>query len=276
VTWRSNPQEEIVHIIKSKYGLLIAAIIVAILIILLYLFRPLSINVIENDSHFNGYIVKDGFVYMYCTVAIVNNSSENTEFYLVGDFTDDNTRGLVKEKYIKGKEYKITYAMYDELSGETTSESELISSNNYLKLNANSKRIFNVVFIGEFNGNDTKANRDLPNLSIELMLSSNNKIDIPEDFSVDDYYYYIENFPSDKIVGKIENIQQAQEQAENVWFEIYGSSINKLNKPYIVSYDSLSDAWLISGNLPKNYVGGVPHIIIQKADGKVLAVWHDK
>jgi len=43
-----------------------------------------------------------------------------------------------------------------------------------------------------------------------------------------------------------------------------------------VLFDEESETWLVHGTLPKNTIGGVPYILIQKSDGKVLAVWHTK
>lgn len=94
-------------------------------------------------------------------------------------------------------------------------------------------------------------------------------------FKLKDYSYYIENFPSDKVLGSINSAQTAKENAEVIWVEIYGES-TKEKKPYEVSFDDENQVWFVQGTLPKNWDGGVPHILIQKADGTVLAVWHDK
>ena len=96
------------------------------------------------------------------------------------------------------------------------------------------------------------------------------------EFSSSEYNYYIINFPSDKILGTVDNQEMAKEKAEAVWIEMYGEEIKKEKKPYIVYFDLNSGVWLVTGSLPKNMDGGVPYILIQKLDGKVLAVWHDK
>lgn len=96
------------------------------------------------------------------------------------------------------------------------------------------------------------------------------------EFSLSEYNNYIKNFPSDKFLGPIGNQKIAKEKAEFIWVEIYGEQIKKEKKPYIVLFDSNSGVWLVTGSLPKNMDGGVPYILIQQSDGKVLAVWHDK
>jgi len=94
-------------------------------------------------------------------------------------------------------------------------------------------------------------------------------------FSLTDYSDFIERFPSEIVLGSIDSAQLAREKAETVWIDIYGESV-KDRKPYHVDFDDESQVWLVQGSLPKHRDGGVPHILIQRSDGKVLAVWHTK
>lgn len=94
-------------------------------------------------------------------------------------------------------------------------------------------------------------------------------------FELSDYQYYIDNFPSERILGKINNSKDAAKKAENVWIELYGEDI-KNEKPYQIFYNSQNDVWLIQGSLPPNTLGGVANILIEGSTGKTLAVWHDK
>lgn len=94
-------------------------------------------------------------------------------------------------------------------------------------------------------------------------------------FKLTDYSYFIENFPSDKVLGSVDSARLAKENAEAIWIETYGESI-KETKSYIVSFDYENKVWLVQGTLQKNLKGGVPCVLIQKEDGKVLAVWHSK
>ena len=94
-------------------------------------------------------------------------------------------------------------------------------------------------------------------------------------FRLTDYSDFIAEFPSEKVLGAIDSLQKAKEEAEIIWLEVYGDSVKDM-KPYIVSYDGESQVWLVQGTLKKNQDGGVPCILIQKSDGKVLAVWHGK
>jgi len=63
--------------------------------------------------------------------------------------------------------------------------------------------------------------------------------------------------------------------AEEILLPIYGKDIND-KKPFEATYDEEFKVWIVSGTLGKNFIGGVPNVIIQKSDGKVLAVWHTK
>ena len=97
----------------------------------------------------------------------------------------------------------------------------------------------------------------------------------PETFSVNDYQYFIDNFPSEINVGTVEDSNDAKKKAETVWTETYGKKVKK-NKPYIVLFDSENGVWLVSGSLPSNMMGGVPCILLRRSDGQVLALWHEK
>jgi len=68
----------------------------------------------------------------------------------------------------------------------------------------------------------------------------------------------------------------AKEVAKSILIPIYGKKDIKEQMPFEVIYDSEYDAWVISGTLKSNMIGGVATIIIQKSDGKVLAVSHSR
>lgn len=86
--------------------------------------------------------------------------------------------------------------------------------------------------------------------------------------------YEVEN----NIISKYDMIsdkETAIKVAENILLSIYGDEIND-KKTFEATYDEEFKSWVVSGTLGKNFIGGVPNIIIQKNDGKVLAVWHTK
>ncbi|MEL7570680.1 MAG: NTF2 fold immunity protein [Eubacteriaceae bacterium] len=95
------------------------------------------------------------------------------------------------------------------------------------------------------------------------------------EFTLSDYQYFLDNYPSDKSVKEIDNADEAKIQAEKLWIEIFEKKEIKWEKPYNVSYDPSNKVWLVYGSLPKNYLGGVAYILIQQ-NGKVLAIWHEK
>lgn len=109
---------------------------------------------------------------------------------------------------------------------------------------------------------------------ILVFIKYNNSLKI-EEFHLSEYIKYMQDSPSDIILGEISSSKIARLKAEEVWMEIYGEKV-KSKKPYKVSFDSENQVWLVKGRLPKNMLGGVPYILIRKSDGKVLAVWHDR
>lgn len=95
------------------------------------------------------------------------------------------------------------------------------------------------------------------------------------EFSLDEYQSCVEKFSSQIVVGAVETEKEAIKIAEKIWTNTYGESV-RFKKPYKVFYDADSDVWLVQGSLPFYMSGGIPHILIEKSKGKVLAVWHDK
>ncbi|MBS5843989.1 MAG: hypothetical protein KIC77_11005 [Clostridiales bacterium] len=98
-------------------------------------------------------------------------------------------------------------------------------------------------------------------------------------FNFVEYSNYIIDFPSNIVLGPVNNAESAKDKAQSVWLQLYGESI-KDEKPYQVFFDESNEMWLVTGSMPKclfdTTKGGVANIIIRKSDGKVLAVWHDK
>ena len=94
-------------------------------------------------------------------------------------------------------------------------------------------------------------------------------------FSVSEYQYYIDNFSAEKDFGVIADTKDLLKKAERVWIEKYGKRV-KSQKPYQVLYDEKNGIWLVRGTLHADRMGGVAHVLVDSATGKVLAVWHDK
>lgn len=76
-------------------------------------------------------------------------------------------------------------------------------------------------------------------------------------------------------INLVNNEDSAIRMAEVVLVPIYGESVDS-KKPFKAKYDCEYEVWVVSGTLGKKFLGGVPNVIIQKSDGKVLAVWHSK
>ena len=110
-----------------------------------------------------------------------------------------------------------------------------------------------------------------------VLLFNSNKQTIVGEFDVAKYQWEIENFPSEKNVGQVNNVNTAIEKAKELWIEKY-STVN--GQPYDpikgreieVFFDNNNDCWLIKTTLPPNTKGSVPCAIIRK-NGMVIAVW---
>lgn len=74
--------------------------------------------------------------------------------------------------------------------------------------------------------------------------------------------------------GFVPDKETAEKIALAVWLPIYGRNIYN-EAPYRVKLLE-NEIWLVKGTLPKGTLGGVAIIKIQKKDGKILMVAHEK
>jgi hypothetical protein len=74
--------------------------------------------------------------------------------------------------------------------------------------------------------------------------------------------------------GYVPDSTTAVQLAQIFFVRIYGKKVLK-KKPFV---STLKDGkiWMVDGTLEKGMDGGVPHIEIQKSDGKILALYHGK
>jgi len=113
---------------------------------------------------------------------------------------------------------------------------------------------------------------------------SNNK---PKVFSIDEYNqtieefsscnsydWLIEGFSSDTAVGEINTALDAKQAAFDIWQKAWGNSVI-WSMPYHVYFDEQNKVWMVTGSWIF-FIPGGPHILIQKDDGKILSVWHEK
>lgn len=74
--------------------------------------------------------------------------------------------------------------------------------------------------------------------------------------------------------GYVPNAATAIKIAEAVLPNIYGEQVNE-KKPFKATLVDES-IWVINGTLPSDMDGGVPHIEIQKSDGRIIKIIHGK
>ena len=89
--------------------------------------------------------------------------------------------------------------------------------------------------------------------------------------SLSSYQYAINTFPSDLTVDPISDYKDAAKKGKQLWQQEWGELADDyLNRDTEVLYVSGKDAWMVTGTLPKDFVGMVPISII-KSDGTVLS-----
>lgn len=91
---------------------------------------------------------------------------------------------------------------------------------------------------------------------------------------LNEYKNEIEQFSSALVYENINDKFMAESVALDIWVDIYGESIYR-SRPFVVELDECHKIYLVKGTLNKDFLGGVPYLLIQQ-DGKVLAVWHTK
>lgn len=96
-------------------------------------------------------------------------------------------------------------------------------------------------------------------------------------FCLDDYSEFL-NAPvsySEPHLGKINNASEARSVAKKVFKEVYAEYFMAATFPYIVSYDSQNDIWLVQAGKCFIPEWGA-HIVINASDGKILGLWNYK
>lgn len=74
--------------------------------------------------------------------------------------------------------------------------------------------------------------------------------------------------------GYVPDSATAVQMAQIIFVRIYGEEVLK-KKPFIATLKGGS-IWVVNGSIEEGMDGGVPHIEIQKSDGKILKVIHGK
>ena len=94
-------------------------------------------------------------------------------------------------------------------------------------------------------------------------------------FSVEYFRQETEFSSLEEYVGAVTDAATARKQAVKIWNKLYGSWHIRGEMPYQVYYDAQSEVWHVCGTLKEGLVGGTAHILIEKEDGRIIAVWHE-
>lgn len=96
-------------------------------------------------------------------------------------------------------------------------------------------------------------------------------------FSLEDYSEFT-NAPTwyqESHLGKIDTASEARKAAVKVFRDVYADDFLAQTFPYVVSYDSENDVWLVQAGkyfIPERGA----HIIIDASDGEILGLWNYK
>ncbi len=83
----------------------------------------------------------------------------------------------------------------------------------------------------------------------------------------------LEYYPKE---GFVPDAKTAVKIAEVILNSIYGEKTINAEKPLVAKLNKDSTIWTVSGSLPKNSLGGVATIQIQKSDCKIIFLEHGK
>lgn len=124
---------------------IVVFICIACMALSLFSCQSSYIKLDKEDSFFSDFKVEDDKVYIYCTLFIENQSDIEKNVVLKASLDNDAKNGLLKEAVIDG--YSVD------------------RSTKTFKLKAGENQI-DVVFIGDYAGNEEKIDRLLPDIEI--------------------------------------------------------------------------------------------------------------
>ena len=108
-----------------------------------------NISVDEENSWFSDYKVEDDKVYINCHIILKNTYDLEKTVNLSARLPEDAANGLLKHEIIKAFNEDGTQAIF--------------------VLPPNASKSFDVVFVGEFAGNNQKHDRLLPEILIDIV-----------------------------------------------------------------------------------------------------------
>ncbi|HBL84644.1 MAG: hypothetical protein A2Y17_10950 [Clostridiales bacterium GWF2_38_85] len=130
----------------------IPLLILATVVILLFFINntdPLEVSINRDDSFFWDFDIVDNQVQIQCFVTLINNTDTDKTVTITGHFPDDVENGLLKEADLTA---------VDE-NGETAK----------FVVSADSEQPFEVIFIGQCGGGNTKHDKNLPDIDITVI-----------------------------------------------------------------------------------------------------------
>lgn len=111
-----------------------------------------DVRILEQESWFDTFYVKNDQVFIECSVTIQNRSHRDAYVKLSAELEADAKHGLLKSAVIPGFSKK---------------------GKDHFLIKADSQKEYAVVFVGDFAGNPVKQNRDLPPIDMYMINNRN-------------------------------------------------------------------------------------------------------
>ena len=134
---------------KGFYAVAFLLVGVLVLMLLTSCKATKKIYVEKNSSYFDSFEIRNDKVLISCHLTLINKYNADKTVMLSARLPEDVTIGLLKK---------------EEISALNKDGSEIT-----FLLPPNSKKSFDVVFIGEFAGTNQKYNRNLPEVDIKIV-----------------------------------------------------------------------------------------------------------
>ena len=136
---------------KTKHIYFFLLFMMAVIIVLICVYAKMKKNNVEllhSDSYYDEFYINKDKVFLKCYVTIENSSHNDEYIYLTANMEEDADNGLLKSPLVSGYNKKGSDKFF---------------------IPANSKRGYDVIFIGDFAGKSVKLNRRLPPIEITVI-----------------------------------------------------------------------------------------------------------
>lgn len=142
---------------KCIFAVVVFMIVTVVVMMLSYMADRSPVMLLKEESYFDEFHVQGDKVFVDCSLVLRNDSDKDVSVKLRADMTEDKINGLLTSSELYGCDRK--------------------GDEEFLVL-ANSKKEYQVSFVGDFGGKEQKVDRELPPIKVIVVdskASSENK-----------------------------------------------------------------------------------------------------